>query len=426
MVLTSARLTPENWQQDDAFEPLTDEKVIGLNNLLSIAWLSQALTLAAPVARIVVGEAWGSGFLIATDLLITNHHVLPDAETADKAIAEFNYQTDWAGNIEPVRRYTFDSAHLRTSKELDYSIVRVRDSPGDVFGFIDIGKQTEPAVNSFVSVIQHPNGGPKQICFTDNKVAAVFGDRVQYSTDTEPGSSGSPVFSQQWDIVGLHHKGGSLAGPDGTRYFTNEGILMSAILRDAAPFLSLPDALYDLAFGDLRSTLVKFVEDGQSPPDTLAGELLRTRPRFLDGLEQWGKLYGLTGESLAASTARAGVAIGAALRQWARSDGHESIKSAAMPVPPPGAGLAELVGRFKGSSGLPSDVHSAVLAALRDDPSALPPDLGATGKQDTPAAARAFLTGVALGAKAFDGVSGLAAIAEPAPAPDPAPAPAGG
>ena len=30
--------------------------------------------------------------------------------------------------------------------------------------------------------------------------------RLIYETDTLPGSSGSPVFNDQWQLVGLHHR----------------------------------------------------------------------------------------------------------------------------------------------------------------------------------------------------------------------------
>ncbi len=39
------------------------------------------------------------------------------------------------------------------------------------------------------------------IGLNDNKT------RVRYTTDTEPGSSGSPCFNQNWELVALHHSG---------------------------------------------------------------------------------------------------------------------------------------------------------------------------------------------------------------------------
>jgi V8-like Glu-specific endopeptidase len=404
MVLTSARLTAEEWREDDAFEPLTYEKVIGLNTLLRIAWLSRGLELAAPVCRIVAPAGNGSGFLIANDLLLTNHHVLPDEPSAAASTAEFNYQVNWAGDLEPVRRYTLDSAHFRTSEALDYTIVRVKESPGDLFGFVDPTKRGQPTVNDFVSIIQHPQGGTKQICFTDNKVSAVFGDLVQYSTDTEPGSSGSPVFNQAWEIVGLHHRGGGLAGPDGKKYFTNEGIQIASVMRDAAAFLGISDGLYELAFADLRAELVGLIDATAAPPDpdARARELLRTVPRFSSVIDDWSKLDARPGDAATLTLTIAGAAIGAALRQWARTDGHESIKAAAAVDPPPEPALVALVSPFNGSAGLPSDVYAAVLAGLRADPAPVAAIAAAAGPDGLAAAARAFLRGVLAGAKAYD------------------------
>src|SRR4051794_13514846 len=103
MVLTSSRLAADEWREDDGFEPLTYEKVIGLNNLLRIAWLSRGLELAAPVCRVVTPAGPGSGFLIANDLLLPNPHVRLDGAPAAGSTAEFNYQVNWAGDLEPVR-----------------------------------------------------------------------------------------------------------------------------------------------------------------------------------------------------------------------------------------------------------------------------------------------------------------------------------
>ena len=425
MVVTSSRLAAEEWVEDDAFVPLTNEKVVGLNNLLSIGWVSRALELAACVCRVNTPAGPGSGFLIAPDLLLTNHHVLPDADTAAATVAEFNYQVAWSGELEPVRRFTCDPAIYRSVGELDYTIVRVNGTPGDLFGFVDLARRADPTVNDFVSVIQHPQGGPKKIAFTDNKVSAVFGDLVQYSTDTEPGSSGSPVFNQDWEIVGLHHRGGGLAGPDGKKYFTNEGILIASIVRDAAAFLGLGDDLYDLAFGDLRAALAGLVNVSDPPtdPDALARDLLLKRPRFSFALEGWAKLHGVAGQRMAATAAIAGVAVGGALRQWARTSGHESIQAPAPSEPPPSDALVALISAFNGSAELPADVYAAILAALRTQPALVDAIVAAAAGDDDglAAAARTFIRGVAVGAKAYGEPA-----APPAPPSGAAPAPPSG
>jgi V8-like Glu-specific endopeptidase len=414
MVVTSSRLAADEWVTDDAFVPLTYEKVVGLNNLLSIGWVSRALELAACVCRVNTPAGPGSGFLIAADLLLTNHHVLPTAETAAGTVAEFNYQAAWGGELEPVRRFTCDPTFFHNDKALDYAIVRVNGAPGELYGFVNLAQHADATVNDFVSIIQHPQGGPKKIAFTDNKVSAVFENLVQYSTDTEPGSSGSPVFNQDWQIVGLHHRGGGLAGPDGKKYFTNEAIQIGAVVRDAARFLGLSDELYDLAFGDLRAALAGLVNvtDPPTDPDAVARDLLLKRPRFSYALEQWAKLNGAAGIRLPAMTAIAGVAVGGALRQWARTDGHESIQAPAPAQPEPGPEIVTLVGAFSGTDVLPRDVYDSVLTGLRSEPGLVNAIVAQVAGDDDgiAAAARTFIRGVTVGAKAYDG-------APPPPAP---------
>ena len=56
---------------------------------------------------------------------------------------------------------------------------------------------------------------------------------LHYETDTEPGSSGSPVFNDQWEVVALHHA--SVAAPDHAELgsIMNEGIRVSTLVRAA-------------------------------------------------------------------------------------------------------------------------------------------------------------------------------------------------
>ena len=71
----------------------------------------------------------------------------------------------------------------------------------------------------------------------NNFVAFANARLVQYTTSTEPGSSGSPVFVEQDDgrfaVVAIHHAGGMLREPGSPqRYLRNEGISMIAVLDD--------------------------------------------------------------------------------------------------------------------------------------------------------------------------------------------------
>lgn len=63
-----------------------------------------------------------------------------------------------------------------------------------------IGFQGEP-----VNIIQHPQGRQKEIVIYNNRVQMLYENFIQYETDAEPGSSGSPIFNAQWQLIGIHH-----------------------------------------------------------------------------------------------------------------------------------------------------------------------------------------------------------------------------
>jgi V8-like Glu-specific endopeptidase len=66
-----------------------------------------------------------------------------------------------------------------------------------------------------VCIIQHPGGQTKKVALQHNLVRDVDTEKIQYWTDTDLGSSGSPVFDDRWDVVALHHF--SVPAPQGDR-----------------------------------------------------------------------------------------------------------------------------------------------------------------------------------------------------------------
>ena len=163
--------------------------------------------------------------------------MLPDAEAARSSIAQFNYQLTAAGRNAPVEEFRLaPDTFFRTSKDDDWSAVRVAGDAVAKWGALPLAK-TSVKVGDHVNIIQHPGGGPKQMSLIANVVAFVGGGRVQYLTDTLPGSSGSPVFDKEWNIVALHHSGGWLTEPNATSkrtYYRNEGIAIDRIIAGLA------------------------------------------------------------------------------------------------------------------------------------------------------------------------------------------------
>jgi len=221
------------------FHVLTHQQIIGVNNLKQISWIEVGLRAAKNVCRILTPEGFGTGFLVGNDMVMTNNHVIGTANLASKSQAEFNYQQDQFGGFLQAIRYEFDPFSYYTNANLDYSLVRIRQDarkpPLETWGCLRLNANADPTPSEHVIVIQHPNGGYKQIVLTANWVIAVEAPVVHYTTDTMPGSSGSPVFNDSWHVVAIHHAGGHLhKGSNGSIRYVNEGVLMSAIREDAA------------------------------------------------------------------------------------------------------------------------------------------------------------------------------------------------
>jgi len=212
------------------------EVLLGINNLRQISWVAQGLESAKSVCRLLAPSGLGTGFLIDSDLLMTNNHVISSVEEAEKTIVEFNYQQAYRGGHEPTYRYRLDPTRFDTNSDLDYTVVGVLQIPDapllKQWGHLVLNPCADPVRGELTCIIHHPNGGLKQITLTANWVIGSQGHRLWYTTDTMSGSSGSPVFNDIWQVVAIHHAGGvelPAAASDGPKKLANEGILVSHI-----------------------------------------------------------------------------------------------------------------------------------------------------------------------------------------------------
>lgn len=222
------------WRGPANGKSLLEQVVSGKPSLVHVSHLAVGLSRARAVAKIVRADGGsGTGFLIEGDRLLTNHHVLPDAESAAHSTAIFNYQKAAAGYDESAEGLKLEPERFfRTSAADDFTVVGVPASAVSRWGSIAL-KRTSATRGDLVNIIQHPGGGPKQMGLSFDVVAFVGASRLQYLTDTLPGSSGAPVFDRNWNLVALHHSGGWLVEPGSTEkrvYYRNEGILIERIL----------------------------------------------------------------------------------------------------------------------------------------------------------------------------------------------------
>ncbi len=224
------------WQGPVESEKL--EAIIGaITTLRDINFLQIGINKAKAVARVALADgSRGTGFLVGDNYLVTNHHVLASKDVAATAVAQFRVEkAPEGGDYEPDPYPLAPDKFWKTSPKDDeggddWTVVAVDGNPRAKYGSLYLGRG-EPKVKDEVIIIQHPSGGPKKIALSHNVVAFVNDKRVQYLTDTEEGSSGSPVFDSDWRIVALHHKGGLLREPgSGTLYKRNQGIHVNVLV----------------------------------------------------------------------------------------------------------------------------------------------------------------------------------------------------
>lgn len=187
--------------------------VAGQPTFVDIGFLARGITRSRSVCRLVTrfpaGNGSGTGFRVGQDHLLTNHHVLFDHRNnnapATMVEAWFNYEDDEMGSPKEITQIVCDASTVVGEESDDWALVRVGTLMSDEFPILPLTDAAVPMINERVYIIQHPAGGPKQIAFQHNLVRAVTHDVLQYWTDTDLGSSGSPVFDEDWRVVGLHH-----------------------------------------------------------------------------------------------------------------------------------------------------------------------------------------------------------------------------
>jgi len=255
----------------DSGRQVLEEVIKKENAFLDVRVFLTALTvLEYQVCRMEVlldqgGTSYGTGFLVAPDLVITNYHVIEALNLGDQGkttragysakaasvrcrfdYKRVNNETINEGTIfalAPHWKYDTSDYDPPGPKNLDYAILRLEKPAGDDpiaalqgmsgarRGFIKLPDTDYPFTpGSPLWILQHPSALPLKLAFDTNGVVQVDAtrSRVTYTTNTEGGSSGSPCFNQHLIPVALHHSGDPSYPHIGR---VNEGIPLSTIRR---------------------------------------------------------------------------------------------------------------------------------------------------------------------------------------------------
>jgi hypothetical protein len=122
------------------------------------------------------------------------------------------------------------------SRSLDYALLELAapvDRPIPLIqpALVELDATSRMTVN----IIQHPRGEHKQVAFRNNLVSAADDSTLRYFTDTDQGSSGSPVCDDRWRVVALHRGARHTDGVQfqgRTEAFVNFGSQIQAVLAD--------------------------------------------------------------------------------------------------------------------------------------------------------------------------------------------------
>jgi hypothetical protein len=212
------------------------------------AWRAQLSELEAQVCRVEVPagsrSTVGTGFLVGPDVCLTNFHVVKvladqmadphqvrlrfdykrtDDGTVVNAGSVFGLADDWLiGGRPPSATDSLadPGGQLPAQDELDFALLRVRDSPGEQSAGHAHGLPESPrrgwirrfsgdgvAAGNPLFILQHPEDAPLKLAFGQSGGLNANATRLRHQVNTRPGSSGSPCLNARLELVALHHAG---------------------------------------------------------------------------------------------------------------------------------------------------------------------------------------------------------------------------
>lgn len=231
--------------------------------------LTEISRLERTVCRIEIkrrdgNSTWGTGFLVGSDLLLSNYHVFEKFINDPGEIESVNCLFDYkvlpdGGSIErvyegklvklapdPIKHYSEVGSLDRTGSDdlnanweadkLDYVLIKLeREVGNEAIGQKTRGWISFPPSHPLLSrgthgfIIQHPDRSTKKIVFGFEKIMGTDnqGLRVRYNINTMRGSSGSPVFNHKFQLIALHNAGDPNYAPQ-----YNQGIPIKLIQED--------------------------------------------------------------------------------------------------------------------------------------------------------------------------------------------------
>ena len=192
------------------------------------AFVARLDRIGKAVCRVETPTSMGTGFLVGRQTVLTNYHVVKGAvETGapgDQICCRFDFVRAAGAGETPGVPFGAASGNgwLQASSpyspsdvtgdgepgpgELDFALIRLSDpvEEGRLPLTID-GSPPIVAPMDIAIIVQHPDGDPLTLAMGKVLEFPASGMRYRYNATTKGGSSGAPVFSADFELVGLHH-----------------------------------------------------------------------------------------------------------------------------------------------------------------------------------------------------------------------------
>ncbi len=224
------------------------ERILGKEGVRTRRWILNMLDRSRAVARIEdhSEKAMGTGFLVPGQalhdslgeqmVLVTNNHVIASRPERNQlkpleAVARFQALEEEG---ERAGVDVGDPIFESPVEKLDVSVLECGAPEGMTPYRIAEDLPDHDAIDETakVYVIGHPGGRTQSFSLDDNLLIDYDDEVLHYRSPTEPGSSGSPLFDQQWNLIGLHSRGNEnlpkLRGQPGRRE-ANMGFRITAV-----------------------------------------------------------------------------------------------------------------------------------------------------------------------------------------------------
>lgn len=167
----------------------------------AISFFEKALQAARTVGRVETQENYGNcvgtAFLVSNRLVLTNAHVIRDVPNLTDGGVRFHVGLQ----TKPVWRRFVRQVVSSPIGDLDFALMELNE-PLDVAP-VKFSPQ-QPQKNQPANILQHPDGKSMQAALRYNTIVGIEDRRFYYITDTTFGSSGSPIFDDEWCVIGLH------------------------------------------------------------------------------------------------------------------------------------------------------------------------------------------------------------------------------